>query len=265
MQIVGPDWMSAQIDSPKFDIVARIPEGMSNAQVPEMFQTLLADRFKLTVHRGTQEQNVLALVVDRGGQKLKPALTEAAVLAPDPGAACPGQEGGCLVRIRDVDGEQVVLTETSPGITSYTSPSIGTALRTALPGDIVRIRTVAPSTTLAGLAILASLLPTNQPPIVDMTGIAGRYEVEIGTPLYVRSANDRLGPLSHAAEAAGRDGTPEGEAWRAAVTEEATNAGIVAQRALEADLRKLGLRLEPRRIPVNAIVVDHVEKSPTEN
>src|SRR5580692_2254167 len=34
MPIIGSDWMS-QISPPKFDIVAKIPEGVSNAQVPE--------------------------------------------------------------------------------------------------------------------------------------------------------------------------------------------------------------------------------------
>ena len=178
-----------------------------------MLQALLQDRFKLAFHRGTQEANVLALVVDRSGMKLKPSVAGDAVPAPDSDSTCAGQKDECIVRVRNVNGERVVVAQTAPEITTYTSPNVGTARRISTPGDILKIRTEAPGTTLAGLAILASLLPTNQPPIVDMTGIGGRYEVEIEIPVNVKATNDRLGPLTHAAEAAGREGTPEGEAW----------------------------------------------------
>src|SRR5438105_1093800 len=43
-QISGPDWLS----SLRFDISAKLPEGATRDQVPEMLQALLADRFKLT-------------------------------------------------------------------------------------------------------------------------------------------------------------------------------------------------------------------------
>src|SRR5260370_23033644 len=41
-----------------------------------MLQTLLADRFKLTIRRETKELPVLALVVAKGGPKLKKAEIE---------------------------------------------------------------------------------------------------------------------------------------------------------------------------------------------
>src|SRR5579871_4621693 len=41
-QVSGPDWMKAQ----RFDIMAKIPDGVSKDMVPEMLQGLLADRFK---------------------------------------------------------------------------------------------------------------------------------------------------------------------------------------------------------------------------
>jgi uncharacterized protein (TIGR03435 family) len=123
----------------------------------------------------------------------------------------------------------------------------------------------APNTTLAGLASLASMLPTDQPKIVDMTGLAGRYDVVLEIPVDVRGSNNRLGPLSQAAEAAGRIGTPEGDAWRAAMAEEMARTAATAQRALETELRQFGLRLEPRKSPTAVLVIDHLEKSPTEN
>jgi bla regulator protein blaR1 len=68
----GPSWL----DSDRFDIVAK-PEGRSNpAQLRQMVQSLLADRFKLKFHRETKEMRVLALVVGKNGPKLKPTKPE---------------------------------------------------------------------------------------------------------------------------------------------------------------------------------------------
>ena len=41
-QIEGPDW----IGQPRFDVSATIPDGVPASQVPEMLQTLLAERFQ---------------------------------------------------------------------------------------------------------------------------------------------------------------------------------------------------------------------------
>jgi uncharacterized protein (TIGR03435 family) len=69
-QLIAPDWMRTQ---PYFDIVAKIPEGVSKDRVPEMLQALLKDRFKLEVHRGTRELSVYALIIGKNGPKLKDA------------------------------------------------------------------------------------------------------------------------------------------------------------------------------------------------
>ena len=42
-----------------------MPEGTTKEQVPEMLRTLLAERFKLTIHRETKDHAVYALVVAR--------------------------------------------------------------------------------------------------------------------------------------------------------------------------------------------------------
>src|SRR5215475_7309058 len=74
-QIVGPDWLSSQ----RFDIAAKLPEGTSQANVLEMLQALLKDRFQLKVHRETKELPVYALEVAKSGSK----LTESAPLPGD--------------------------------------------------------------------------------------------------------------------------------------------------------------------------------------
>jgi uncharacterized protein (TIGR03435 family) len=67
----GPDWGRRQ----RYDIVAKAP-GEREPTVEEarqMLQSLLADRFKLTVRREMPETSVYALVLAKGGLKLKPS------------------------------------------------------------------------------------------------------------------------------------------------------------------------------------------------
>ena len=68
-QIVGPDWMS----SVRFEVDAKLPAGASTDQIPEMFQSLLEERFKLTWRRETKEMQVYALLTGKDGPKLKAA------------------------------------------------------------------------------------------------------------------------------------------------------------------------------------------------
>ena len=77
----GPDW----IRSEKFEIRALMPDGSPdyntgeflNGKAPvleSMIARMLADRFKLVVHKETKEAPVYALVVAKGGPKLTPSM-----------------------------------------------------------------------------------------------------------------------------------------------------------------------------------------------
>lgn len=70
-QITGADSLGSPLDAQRFNIQATMPEGATEKQVPQMLQTLLAERFKLVVRRETKEQSIYALVVAKGGPKLK--------------------------------------------------------------------------------------------------------------------------------------------------------------------------------------------------
>lgn len=63
----GPEW----IDSARFDIQAKPAGTASREQLLLMLRPLLSDRFKLAFHRETKELSVYALVVGKGGPKLK--------------------------------------------------------------------------------------------------------------------------------------------------------------------------------------------------
>lgn len=68
----APNWMMKPDQSVYYDIDARV-EGdrvPSSDQVPAMLRTLLADRFRLRLHRGTKEMAVYALVAGKNGPKL---------------------------------------------------------------------------------------------------------------------------------------------------------------------------------------------------
>jgi len=68
-QVAGPAWM----ESVCFDITAKYPPGTKFSDRWLMLRSLLEDRFKLAVHHETKEMPGYALIVDKGGFKLKPA------------------------------------------------------------------------------------------------------------------------------------------------------------------------------------------------
>ncbi|MGB7759455.1 MAG: TIGR03435 family protein [Bryobacteraceae bacterium] len=68
-QLSCPDWLNTE----RFDIIAKVPEGATKAQIPAMLRNLLADRFKLKVRQETREMPILELSVAKGGPKLKAA------------------------------------------------------------------------------------------------------------------------------------------------------------------------------------------------
>ena len=70
-QVIG----APELDTTRFDILAKLPAGSSTAQVPEMLKTLLRDRFRLEAHQDTRDWGVYALTAAKGGPKvpLKPA------------------------------------------------------------------------------------------------------------------------------------------------------------------------------------------------
>ena len=86
----GPSWIgSARVSGTAYDLAAKAPgETVTMDQVRLMLQTLLAERFRLMVHRETREMPVYALVTGKGGAKLKESPADDAV----PGTRIAGGE-----------------------------------------------------------------------------------------------------------------------------------------------------------------------------
>jgi len=90
---VRPDWMR----SSRWNVVARLPEGASQDQVPKMMQALLAERFQLKAHHEKRSSLSNAIEVAKGGPRLEaiapsnddstaqaPAGASLPVCSPDP-------------------------------------------------------------------------------------------------------------------------------------------------------------------------------------
>jgi uncharacterized protein (TIGR03435 family) len=180
MQISNPQMLGQD----RYDVAAVAAGPANTEEMRVMLQGLLAERFKLTMHRETKEMPAYALVVAKEGPK--------------------------LVESKETDGSGVTPMTAKMGL----------------------------SAKHAGLDLLAMFLA--QPlrtPVIDMTGLKGRYDFEFDISAFV--------PLSR--EQA--DGPPPDPAF-------------VLQSLLP---KQLGLRLESRKLPIEIFVIDKVEKAPVEN
>jgi uncharacterized protein (TIGR03435 family) len=66
-QISGPDWLTSR----RYDIAAKIPSETTPEQFRTALQNLLAERFRLELHRETRPIPGYELVIGRSGTKLK--------------------------------------------------------------------------------------------------------------------------------------------------------------------------------------------------
>jgi len=71
-QIDAPNWFDAQC----YDVAAKLPQGATKEQIPTMLQALLAERFRMKVHKETRQDRVYALVVARNGPRLKESIVQ---------------------------------------------------------------------------------------------------------------------------------------------------------------------------------------------
>jgi len=89
----GPAWL----DSARYDVIAKPEKKPQQGEIQLMLQSLLADRFQLTVHRETKELPVYALAVARKDGKLGAGLAESkegVCTQPDPNKLPPPREPG---------------------------------------------------------------------------------------------------------------------------------------------------------------------------
>jgi uncharacterized protein (TIGR03435 family) len=241
-QVLGPDWMK----SAHWDIEAMLPEGANKDQVPQMMQALLADRFKLVIHQDSKEMPVLALEVGKNGIKMAPS-------PPDPPSTEKTDDKDGTV-IDTGNGQMRVKTTGRIGDGGSMQISAGPMGNVKVSVDNGMMHMESSKMTMEILAQqLTGLLGQ---PVFDKTGVKGSYvvAVDISTEdlqAMVRSQGMIFAGASPAAGPANSSGIP--------------SAADPSGGSVYASIEKLGLKLNKEKLPVDIIVVDHLEKVPTEN
>jgi uncharacterized protein (TIGR03435 family) len=178
-QVIAPEWT----ENVCFDITAKYPEDTKNSDRPAMLKTLLEDRFKLTTHPESKELPGYALVLAKGGLKIKPVEPD----KENNGTSSHSSNTGVSLKVTAVSMEDLA---------DYLARRVGSK-------------------------------------VIDSTGVTGVYTFELHWTL----------------DASG--GPAAGAAAEFAAIQEAFGS--------------LGLRLQAQKVPVQMVVVDHVERVPTEN
>ena len=250
-QITGPDWLNSQ----RFDITARMPDGSTKADAPKMLQALLEDRFKVTIHRETKEHPVMAVLVGKGGPKMKES----------PGDAPPIDEEAPLK-----PGEMQMDTVDGPVRMTMNKNFMGATVNMGTKGIVIwnvdtqtmMLHVNSTKTTMVALVDTLSQLMTQMGgvtggggrQVVDMTGLKGNYEIALDFSMADLTAQAR------AQDGNGTGGEGAG-AGPATVASDPGGNGATVSAAVE----KLGLKLDSRKAPVEQLIVDHAEKTPTDN
>ena len=238
-QIQGPDWLGNQ----RFDIVGKIPQGTTREQYRLMIQNMLKDRFGLVFHRETKEHAALALVVAKGGPKLKDS---------DPN----DNSGFTPMMMRGPDGVERATAPPPPppppgaagrGPDGGAGRGPGAAGRGGMmfsgPGHFQ-----AKKMGMDGLVNMLSNLTGK--PVVDETGLKGNYDFTVEYAPETVEGLAGFGPVP----------PPPGGEGRGPGASEPTGLSIYA-----AVQQQLGLKLDPKKLPLESIVIDRIEKMPTEN
>ena len=218
-RLAAPEWLNGS----RFDVQATIPAGAKTDQVPEMLQALLAERFALVTRRESREVSGHALVVKGDTAKLREMTA---------------QELEELERLRQSEKPvaQTIRTETS-----------ALTFRPTAGGSILQAE--AKGMSMSELA--RELTGAVGAPVVDRTGLAGRYHFTLEMPM-PDTASVVRGPGGGAA----------GSGAAAGASDPAGGIRTVTSGMVDA-VQRLGLRLESGRIPIEVVVVDKMSRTPT--
>ncbi len=224
-QVSGPGWL----DTERYDIIAKVPEGATKKQVGVMWQNLLKERFGVIVHHESKEFQVSELVVAKGGAKLKETSLDPNAPPPAPPSGPPGPP--------KLDKN---------GVPEMNGPGLMMMIQAGPNGPVGHM--VARAQEISGLAtVLGNQLNR---PVVDRTGLTGKYDFNLEyTPDLSRMPPPPPG-------LAGPGLAPAGPGA------EASEPGSNLAAAIE---QQLGLRLVGSKAKLDVVVVDKAEKVPTEN
>jgi uncharacterized protein (TIGR03435 family) len=256
-QISGPDWMTSQA----FEIHAKIPEGGTKEQVPEMMQSLLAERFKLVSHRENKDLPVYALIVSKDGHKLKEAIEEPAPTSPaDEAAKTPAAKDGAgkgeVASIKTAEGE-VKFKQEGTGMVVSGGPK-GQQVRMNMGANGSMTMEVSKMTMPEFAELLNQFLDR---PVMDMTELKGSYQIALEIPLQeLLSLAKKTIPGLPLPVGIGNSGIAGAAPGGGGLSASEPSGSSIFQA-----VQKLGLKLDSRKMPTETLVVDQVEKTPTED
>jgi uncharacterized protein (TIGR03435 family) len=231
-QIVGPSWIMENMGPDLYQLDATLPVGTTPAQLQVMLQNVLRQRFHLQIHRETRHFPGYQLVVAGAGPNLKESHADSDIDAP---------------AVQDFPKRAADGTLLLPaGPQMFTSLGQGVIIVQAQEkpiSDLVKGmgRLIADS---VGESPNDFLSP--KPRVLDKTGLTGKYDFT----------------LRFACEVC-QFGTTNGVAGDLPNLTDSDSVGTNIFVALQ---KQLGLKLvKVKDIPLDVIIVDHVDKIPAEN
>lgn len=239
-QVVGPDWLT----SARFDITAKLPEGSTKEQVPEMLQALLVERFKIAVHHESKPHDTYALVVAKNGPKLVASVED----KDDPAGSV--KVGGPSAGAQELKMTTAVRAASGGGGGATFGMTKGISDSGTIKMDLKK-------QTLTNYAdTLGRFLGS---PVADQTAIEGKYDfsLELSRDSLMRSTGLNMVKMG---AANGGGGGPSAETGNPADAADADSENPIFK-----SVQQYGLKLEKRKAPVDILVIDRIEKSPTEN
>ena len=218
-QIVGaPGW----IDSERYTIAAKVPDGAPPAAMTMMMVNLLKDRFQLATHLETREIPIFNLVVARSDGRLGPDLKVTS-------AECQATIAERIAAAKETSGRGAPPLPALPG-PNDPMPCGFASLR---PGSVS-----GSGRTLAQIVpILADLA---RRPVIDKTGLGGLYDFSLK---FLADSAGSASPFGPPPGAPPEPVDPNAPSFSTAVQEQ------------------LGLRLENGRGPTEVVVIDKFEKA----
>ena len=224
----------------RWNIEAKLPQGSKPSQIPAMLQGLLAERFRVAVHRETKEHPVYALVIGKSGPKMKEAEPE-------------------LGQAATASHEHAAGVHVNPGAMSLflTNEDLGPVRLSPSPSH-TGMRLEAKAASMKALADMLSRMLDR--PVVDMTELTGRYEIAVDLTqdnMRTMAATAGFPLVGMGPGGMGPEGAMRGSGEGTIVSEPAAT--------LFQSVQQLGLKLEARKAPMEMIVVDHAESTPTSN
>ena len=204
----GPDWLGEM----RFDIQATIPDGVKTDQVPELLQSLLAQRFGLVTRRESREVAGHALVARGADVKVRE-------MTADELSEMARQRQTAPFEARTIRTERSTLT-----FTPRPDELIQADIKGLSMTDLARELTLAVGR-----------------PVVDRTGLSGRYEFTLELPatgLPQLTGAPASGPGTGASDPGGLSSMVEA-------------------------VQRLGFRLESTRVPVEMLIIEKMSRTAT--